>query len=102
MSLFHPESVGSADVFLKSENESNPTALRLAAIPRCGMALRNISFNFGKQPADTFLTDQHPDLRADYAMANPPFNMSEWWDGKLEGALSRQLFLGRCKPSLLN
>src|SRR5690606_38365011 len=39
----------------------------------------------GKQPADTFLNDQHPDLRADYVMANPPFNMGEWWDGKLEG-----------------
>ena len=43
-----------------------------------------IDFNFGKQPADTFSNDQHPDLRADYVMANPPFNMSEWWSGKLE------------------
>jgi type I restriction enzyme M protein len=49
------------------------------------MAIRGIDFNFGKQPADTFLNDQHPDLRADYVMANPPFNISEWWDGRLEG-----------------
>ena len=62
--------------------ESNPTTWRLAAM---NMAIRGIDFNFGKQPADTFLNDQHPDLRADYVMANPPFNMSEWWDGKLEG-----------------
>lgn len=62
--------------------ESNPTTWRLAAM---NMAIRGIDFNFGKQPADTFLNDQHPDLRADYVMANPPFNISEWWDGKLEG-----------------
>ncbi|HWK51537.1 MAG TPA: class I SAM-dependent DNA methyltransferase, partial [Steroidobacter sp.] len=59
--------------------ESNPTTWRLAAM---NMAIRGIEFNFGKQPADTFLSDQHPDLRADYVMANPPFNMSEWWDGR--------------------
>jgi type I restriction enzyme M protein len=62
--------------------ESNPTTWRLAAM---NMAIRGIDFNFGKQPADTFLNDQHPDLRADYVMANPPFNISEWWDGRLEG-----------------
>ena len=62
--------------------ESNPTTWRLAAM---NMAIRGIDFNFGKQPADTFLNDQHPDLRADFVMANPPFNISEWWDGKLEG-----------------
>jgi type I restriction enzyme M protein len=62
--------------------ESNPTTWRLAAM---NMAIRGIDFNFGKQPADSFLDDQHPDLRADYVMANPPFNMSEWWNAKLEG-----------------
>ncbi|MCS6245242.1 MAG: type I restriction-modification system subunit M [Opitutus sp.] len=62
--------------------ESNPTTWRLAAM---NMAIRGIDFNFGKQPADTLLSDQHPDLRADFVMANPPFNISEWWDGKLEG-----------------
>jgi type I restriction enzyme M protein len=62
--------------------ESNPTTWRLAAM---NMAIRGIDFNFGKKPADSFLDDQHPDLRADYVMANPPFNMREWWHGKLEG-----------------
>ncbi|MDR1190239.1 MAG: type I restriction-modification system subunit M [Verrucomicrobiales bacterium] len=62
--------------------ESNPTTWRLAAM---NMAIRGIDFNFGKQPADSFLNDQHPDLRADFVMANPPFNISEWWDDKLEG-----------------
>ena len=48
------------------------------------MAIRGIDFNFGKKNADTFLDDQHPDLRADFVMANPPFNMKEWWNAKLE------------------
>lgn len=60
--------------------ESNPTTWRLAAM---NMAIRGIDFNFGKGPADTFHNDQHPDLRADYVMANPPFNMKEWWNEKL-------------------
>lgn len=62
--------------------ESNPTTWRLAAM---NMAIRGIDFNFGKEPANSFTNDQHPDLRADYVMANPPFNIKEWWDGKLEG-----------------
>ncbi|CAN5804587.1 class I SAM-dependent DNA methyltransferase [soil metagenome] len=62
--------------------ESNPTTWRLAAM---NMAIRGIDFNFGKEPANSFTQDQHPDLRADYVMANPPFNISEWWDVKLEG-----------------
>ncbi len=61
--------------------ESNPTTWRLAAM---NMAIRGIDFNFGKEPANSFTNDQHPDLRADFVMANPPFNMSEWWDAKLE------------------
>jgi type I restriction enzyme M protein len=61
--------------------ESNPTTWRLAAM---NMAIRGIDFDFGKEPADTFTRDQHPDLRADFVMANPPFNIKEWWDGKLE------------------
>ena len=61
--------------------ESNPTTWRLAAM---NMAIRGIDFNFGKEPANSFTNDQHPDLRADFVMANPPFNMKEWWDGKLD------------------
>ena len=62
--------------------ESNPTTWRLAAM---NMAIRGIDFDFGKEPADTFSKDQHPDLRADFVLANPPFNQSEWWDASLEG-----------------
>jgi len=62
--------------------ESNPTTWKLAAM---NMAIRGIDFNFGKKNADSFLDDQHPNLRADYVMANPPFNIKDWWNARLEG-----------------
>ncbi len=60
--------------------ESNPTTWKLAAM---NMAIRGIDFNFGGGPGDTLQNDLHPDLRADFVMANPPFNMKEWWSEKL-------------------
>ncbi|MBX9764202.1 MAG: type I restriction-modification system subunit M [Pseudomonadaceae bacterium] len=62
--------------------EANPTTWRLAAM---NLAIRGIDFNLGKEPADTFIRNQHSDLRADFIMANPPFNISDWWHGSLEG-----------------
>jgi len=62
--------------------ESNPTTWRLVAM---NLAIRGMDFNLGKEPADTFLRNQHPDLRANYIMANPPFNISDWWNASLEG-----------------
>lgn len=58
--------------------EYNHTTWQLAAM---NMVIRGLDFNFGKEPANTFTNDQHPDLRADYIMANPPFNMKEWDTG---------------------
>lgn len=58
--------------------EANPTTWRLASM---NMAIRGLDFDFGKEPANTFADDQHPDLRADYVMANPAFNMRDWKDG---------------------
>jgi type I restriction enzyme M protein len=75
----HGQKIGNISVY---GQESNPTTWRLAAM---NMAIRGIDFNFGKGPANTFDDDQHPDLRADYVMANPPFNQKEWWDGSFEG-----------------
>lgn len=49
------------------------------------LAIRGIDFNLGREPADTFIKNQHPDLRADFILANPPFNISDWWHGSLEG-----------------
>ncbi|WP_172151932.1 class I SAM-dependent DNA methyltransferase [Pseudomonas tumuqii] len=62
--------------------ESNPTTWRLAAM---NLAIRGIDFNLGKEPADSFIRNQHSDLRADFVLANPPFNISDWWHGSLEG-----------------
>ncbi|MEO6996359.1 MAG: N-6 DNA methylase [Lacunisphaera sp.] len=55
--------------------ESNPTTRRLAVM---NLALRGIEADFGPEAADTFRRDLHPDLRADYVLANPPFNDSDW------------------------
>ena len=49
------------------------------------LAIRGIDFNLGREPGDTFTRDQHPDLRADFILANPPFNISDWWHGSLTG-----------------
>ncbi len=60
--------------------ESNPTTWRLVAM---NLAIRGMDFNLGKEPADSFHRDQHPDLRADYVLANPPFNVSDWGGERL-------------------
>jgi type I restriction enzyme M protein len=56
--------------------ESNATTRRLAVM---NLALRGIEADFGPEHADTFRRDLHPDLRADYVLANPPFNDSDWF-----------------------
>jgi type I restriction enzyme M protein len=73
---------GRADDISIYGQESNPTTWRLVAM---NLAIRGIGFNLGKEPVDTFTQDQHPDLKADYVLANPPFNVSDWWSAKLEG-----------------
>ena len=55
--------------------ESNPTTWRLAHM---NLAIRGIEANLGVQAADSFLRDLHPDLKADYILANPFFNDSNW------------------------
>jgi len=45
---------------------------------KMNLAIRGISANLGERAADTFHRDQHPDLKADYIMANPPFNQKQW------------------------
>src|SRR4030042_365038 len=55
--------------------ESNHTTWRLA---KMNLAIRGIDGNLGKEHADSFHRDLHPDLKADYVLANPPFNNSDW------------------------
>ena len=55
--------------------ESNHTTWRLA---KMNLAIRQIDNNLGREHADSFHHDLHPDLKADYVIANPPFNDSDW------------------------
>ena len=55
--------------------ESNPTTWRLC---KMNLAIRGIEGDLGPHNADSFLNDLHPDLKADFILANPPFNMKEW------------------------
>jgi type I restriction enzyme M protein len=60
--------------------EANPTTWKLAQM---NLAIRGIEADLGETYADTFFNDQHPTLRADYVLANPPFNMSDWGGDQL-------------------
>jgi type I restriction enzyme M protein len=55
--------------------EGTSTTLKLA---KMNLAIRGIPANFGERADDTFFRDQHPDLEADFIMANPPFNQNSW------------------------
>lgn len=55
--------------------EYTATTYKLA---KMNLAIRGISANLGAVPADTFAKDQHADLKADFIMANPPFNQKDW------------------------
>jgi len=55
--------------------ESNPQTWRLA---KMNLAIRGITANLGPRAADSFHDDLHKDLKADFILANPPFNISDW------------------------
>lgn len=60
--------------------ESNADTWKMA---KMNMAIRGIDANFGESHADTFHKDLHPKLKADFIMANPPFNLSDWGQERL-------------------
>lgn len=60
--------------------EKNPTTWKLA---KMNLAIRSIDGNLGKFADDTFHNDLHKDLKADFVLANPPFNISDWGQEKL-------------------
>lgn len=60
--------------------ESNADTWKMA---KMNMAIRGIDADFGPYQADTFFNDLHANLRADFIMANPPFNLSNWGQDKL-------------------
>src|SRR3989454_1489894 len=73
----HGGRIGDISIF---GQESNPTTWRLA---KMNLAIRGIEANLGPHHADTFHSDLHPDLRADFILANPAFNMSDWGGERL-------------------
>lgn len=75
----HRGRIGDISIF---GQESNPTTWKLA---KMNLAIRGIEANLGEHNADTFHNDMHPDLRADYILANPPFNISQWGGERLTG-----------------
>ncbi len=60
--------------------DSNPTTWKMAQM---NLAIRGIDADLGNYNADTFFNDCHPTMRADYILANPPFNLSDWGADKL-------------------
>ncbi|MEW5941118.1 MAG: class I SAM-dependent DNA methyltransferase [Chloroflexota bacterium] len=67
----HGGRIGDISIF---GQESNPNTWKLA---KMNLGIRGIEGDL-KEPADSFLRDLHPDLKADFILANPPFNMSDW------------------------
>ncbi|MFX1366945.1 MAG: N-6 DNA methylase [Promethearchaeota archaeon] len=61
--------------------ESNPTTWKLA---KMNLAIRGIEANLGPKHADSFHNDMHPSLKADFILANPPFNVSDWGGERLK------------------
>ena len=61
--------------------ESNPTTWKLA---KMNLAIRGLEANLGKHNADSFHDDQHKTLKANYILANPPFNVSDWGGDRLQ------------------
>jgi len=62
------------DISIYGQELTN-TTFKLA---KMNLAIRGISANLGNKAADTFADDQHKELKADYIMANPPFNLKDW------------------------
>src|SRR5438045_2634540 len=88
----HGGRVGDISVY---GQESNPTTWKLA---RMNLAIRGIENNLGPENADSFHRDLHKDLKADFILANPPFNMSDWGGDRLREDV-RWSFRRRFGPS---
>ena len=74
----HSDNRGTISVY---GQESNADTWKMA---KMNMAIRGIDANFGPYQADTFFNDLHKTLKADFIMANPPFNLSNWGQEKLK------------------
>ena len=73
----HSGNINNLSVF---GQDANPTTRKMALM---NLAIRGIEADLGQFNADTFHNDLHPTLKADFILANPPFNLSDWNDGSL-------------------
>ena len=73
----HSGNIGNLSVY---GQDANPTTRKMALM---NLAIRGIEVDLGSYNADTFHNDLHPTLKADFILANPPFNLSDWNDGSL-------------------
>jgi Type I restriction-modification system methyltransferase subunit len=73
----HSGNIGNLSVY---GQDANPTTRKMALM---NLAIRGIEADLGGYNADTFHNDLHPTLKANFIMANPPFNLSDWNDGSL-------------------
>jgi len=73
----HAGNIGNLSIY---GQDSNPTTRKMALM---NLAIRGIEADLGAHNADTFHNDLHPTLKADFILANPPFNLSDWDDGSL-------------------
>jgi len=73
----HAGNIGNLAVY---GQDANPTTRKMALM---NLAIRGIEADLGGYNADTFHNDLHPTLKADFILANPPFNLSDWNDGSL-------------------
>ena len=74
----HQGNINNISVF---GQDSNPTTWKMAQM---NLAIQGFEADLGKFNADTFFEDQHPTLKADFILANPPFNLSDWGADKLQ------------------
>ncbi len=75
--LAHGGCIGDLSIY---GQESNPTTWKLC---KMNLAIRGIEGNLGTRNADSFHNDQHKTLKADFILANPPFNISDWGGDRL-------------------
>jgi type I restriction enzyme M protein len=75
----HAGNIGNLSIY---GQDANPTTRKMALM---NLAIRGIEADLGGYNADTFHNDLHPRLKADFILANPPFNLSDWNDGSLNG-----------------
>ncbi len=81
-SKFVKEHQGLVDDISIFGQESNPGTWKMA---KMNLAIRGLEGNLGEKNADSFTEDQHKSIRADYIIANPPYNLKEYWKPSLEG-----------------